>query len=105
MATPANVLALDPPEVSVASEKLPENSELIVAPLPVNTSSLRAANVALPDATGASLIALIVSLNATVAEEMRVVPPVAAVKSIAAALVIDPPLSIKFADNAVAEPL
>ena len=78
---PAKVLALEPPLTwSVASEKLPLNSEVTVAPAGVAASSLIAASVALPDATGASFTAVMVSESATVADEICVVPPVAPVR-------------------------
>ena len=55
--------------------------------------------------TGASFTGLMVSLKATVADEICVVPPVAPVRLIVAPLVIVRPLSIKLALSAVAEPL
>ncbi len=58
------MLALDPPgTVSVVSEKLPLNSDVTVAPVGDVVSSLIAANVAVPDATGASFTAFTVTLN------------------------------------------
>ncbi len=103
---PANVLALDPPATtSVESEKLPLNSDVTVAPVGDVASSLTAANVALPDATGASFTGLMVSLSATVADEICVVPPVAPVKLSVPPLLIACPLSIRLALSAVAAPL
>ena len=67
---------------------MPLNSELTVAPAGAAVSSLIAASVALPVATGASLTAVMVSDSATVAEEMCVVPPVAPVRLSVAPLVM-----------------
>ena len=76
MAIPAKVLAEDPPEtVSVLSLKLPLNKLLTVAPEGLAVSSFTATNVALPEATGASLTAVIDVPKDTVAAEIAVVPP------------------------------
>src|SRR5258706_183827 len=106
MATPLKVLALEPPLTwSAASEKLPPNSELTVAPAGLAVSSAIAARVAAPDATGASLTAVTVSDRATTPEEMWVVPPVAPVRSRATPLVMLWPLSIRLALRPGAGPL
>ena len=84
IATPASVFALEPPLTeSVASLKLLENSVLTVAPgAEVPTSSATAANVALPEATGASFTALIVRLTVSANVENEVVPPVLVVLAV-----------------------
>ena len=78
IATPASVFALDPPvTASVLSLKLLVNKELTVAPEiePLRESSVTAANVALPVATGASFTGVTVRLMVSVATEYDVVPP------------------------------
>ena len=86
---PAKVLALEPPLTwSAVSEKLPLNSEVTVAPLGAAVFSLIAAKVALPEAIGASLTAVMVSESATVPDEMCVMPPVAPVRLMVAPLVM-----------------
>src|SRR3954464_14241846 len=78
---PANVLALEPPDtVSVVSEKLALNSDVTLAPVGAAVSSLTAANVALPDAVGASFTSVMVSPSPPFAAEICVVPPVAPVR-------------------------
>ena len=78
IATPASVLADDPPVTkSIESLKLPAKSVLTgdpAAEFPM--SSLTAASVALPLATGASFTAFTVRLTVSVAVENEVVPPV-----------------------------
>jgi hypothetical protein len=67
IATPANVLAVEPP-VTVSAESLnrPENNELTVAPgAEVEMSSLTAVNVAGLEAIGASLMAVTLVLRVT----------------------------------------
>ncbi len=67
IAMPARLFALDPPATwSAASEKLPPNSEVTVAPDGDAASSSIAASVALPDATGASFTALTVIATVSV---------------------------------------
>src|ERR1044071_7778165 len=84
---PANVLADDPPLTwSVASERLPLNSELTVAPAGDAASSLIAASVALPDATGASFTAVTVTSTTSVAAENAVVPPLLEVSTLVPAV-------------------
>src|SRR5689334_16656642 len=84
---PANVLADEPPTTwSVESEKLPLNSELTVAPDGDAVSSLIAASVALPDATGASFTAVTVTSITSVALENAVVPPLLEVSTLLPAL-------------------
>ena len=71
-ATPTSVLALEPPvpavTASVESLKFPENRVLTVAPAieAAAVSSVMEANVALPDATGASFTAVTLVVNDTV---------------------------------------
>ncbi len=55
--------------------------------------------------TGASFTAVMVSLNATVADEISVAPPVAPVRLSVAPLLMVWPLSIRLAPSAVAAPL
>src|SRR5262245_63750335 len=70
IAMPANVFAKEPPgTLSAASEKLPLNSELTVAPGGLPVSSATDASVALPVATGASLTALTVILTMSLSVE------------------------------------
>src|SRR5262245_52677325 len=104
---PANVFAEEPPgTLSAASEKLPPNSELTDAPSGLGVSSLTAASVALPLATGASLADVTISDSATVPDEICVGPPVNPVRLTTAPLLIaGPPLSIRLALSAVAAPL
>ena len=71
---------------SVASEKLPLNSELTVAPAGDAVSSLIAASVALPEATGASLTAVTVTSMTSVALEKAVVPPLLEVSTLVPAV-------------------
>ena len=80
-ATPASVLALDPPvppTLSVLSLKLLENNVLTVAPEiePLTESSLIDVKVALPVATGASFNGVTVRLMVSELMENEVVPPV-----------------------------
>src|SRR5207244_8003704 len=87
IAIPANVLADEPPVTwSAASEKLPLNSEFTVAPAGDAVSSLIAASVALPDATGASFTAVTVTSITSVALENVVVPPLLDVSTLVPAL-------------------
>ena len=84
MAIPAKVFAEDPPEtVSVLSLKLLLNKELTVAPEGV-LSSFTEVNVALPEATGASLTAVIVILALSVLMENADVPPFVVVSTLVA---------------------
>ena len=63
-ATPARVLALDPPGTwSAASPKLAANSAAAVAPSGLLVSSGTAGRVAAPVATGASLTAVTITLT------------------------------------------
>ena len=68
MATPANVLAVEPPvTVSAVSLKRSENKVITVAPAmePVAVSSFTAVKVDDPEATGASLMAVTEVFNVT----------------------------------------
>src|SRR4051812_21328116 len=87
---PANVFADEPPgTASVASEKLPLNSELIVAPAGLLVSSLIAARVVVvPTTVGASLTAVTVSESATVPELYWVVVPVPVVVRLTVVLLV-----------------
>ena len=83
MAIPANVFAVDPPTIwSVASEKLPPNRALTVAPAGDVASSSTATNVALPEATGASFTAVTVMLALAVEVLNAVFPPLALVLTV-----------------------
>ena len=74
IATPARVLAVDPPDtVSVVSLKFPPNRLLTVEAVGLAVSSRSAASVAVPAATGASFTA--VTVIATVSVSVSV-PPV-----------------------------
>jgi hypothetical protein len=55
--------------VSVVSEKRPEKRLVTVSPAGLAVSSLTARRVELPEATGASLTAVMLVPSATVAEE------------------------------------
>ncbi len=71
--------ALEPPDTaSAASEKLPPNNALTVAPAGAGVSSSIAASEAVPVATGASFTAVTLSPMVTVPVLYRVTPPVPA---------------------------
>ena len=75
-------MAEEPPVTwSVASEKLPLNRVLTAAPAGLAVSSLIAASVALPEATGASLTSLTTREAVSVAVENAVWPPLAEVSA------------------------
>ena len=76
MTTPRRVLADEPPEtVSVVSEKRAEKRLVTVSPAGLVVSSMTAVRVAEPEATGASLTAVMEIETASVMEENAVVPP------------------------------
>ena len=90
MATPARVLATDPPVLateSVASEKLAEKRLAMVSPPGAVVSSRTAARVADPEAIGASFTAVMVSETVSEAVEKAVLPPVAVMLTL---LPVDP---------------
>ena len=103
---PAKLLALLP--LLMASElslKLLPNTLLTVLPSGFIVSSLMADSVALPLATGASLIAVIVSPKVTVPLEYAVLPPLLLTLSISPVLRVVEVVSIRRAVSVVAAPL
>ena len=91
IAMPARLFALDPPDtVSVVSLKFALNKvdTVLTVTEPVAVSSVSAAKVALPLATGASFTAVILWLNTTVPELNAVVPPLVATFTVAAVVTV-----------------
>ena len=89
IAMPARLLALEPPvTVSVVSLKLALNRLLTVLAVGVAASSISAARVALPVATGASFTAVTLWESVTVPVLNAVVPPLVLTSTVAAVVTV-----------------